>query len=373
MKGVTGGPCSALASRALAFLVLGTSISCASSSFVLAQGKFQDSLDAPAKQVTNLSRRPLLAITKAGATLVAVGSRGLVITSADQGRTWSQSKVPVQSDLLAVHFPTPSEGWVVGHDGVVLHSDDGGRTWQLQLDGRVSGPSFKAFYESRGAEGAPVVEQLKLNYRAGAALPFLDVWFENAKIGYAVGSFGMIIATTDGGKHWEPWLHKIDNPEYLNLNAIRGVGEDVYVVGERGQIYRLDRVSARFTRTDTGYLGSIFGIVDSGQTLVAFGLRGTAYRSTTREGRWEPVSMPNEHTITAGVTRNGGFVLVNAAGELLVTDSAAAGEMQFRVCPASKPMRMTGVVALDDKNFVVTGLDGVRNEAGCNAARSAQQ
>ena len=34
---------------------------------------------------------------------------------------WS---VPVSSDLVAVAFPTPQQGWAVGHDGVILASAD---------------------------------------------------------------------------------------------------------------------------------------------------------------------------------------------------------------------------------------------------------
>jgi len=307
-----------------------------------------------------------MSIARAGASLVAVGSRGLIITSNDKGRNWVQAKVPVQSDLLAVHFPTPTEGWAVGHNGVVLHSVDAGRTWKSQLDGRISGPAFKAFYEAMGPEGAPAAKQLALNYQAGPALPFLDVWFEDSKKGYAVGSFGMIMATTDGGGHWEPWLHKIDNPEYLNLNAIHDIGGDIYVVGERGQIYRLDRGNDRFIRTDTGYLGSLFGVVGSGKRIIVYGLRGTVYRATVKGGRWAPLSMPNQHTITAGISWNSGIALVNTAGELLVTKKAT-NPIQFRICPPAKPMRLTGIVALDDKSFVVTGLDGVRIETVCDA------
>lgn len=365
MIGVAARSCLASASKAPASLLLFViSIYLASSAF--AGGNFQDPLDMPAKMYTSVSGRPLMAIARAGASLVAVGSRGLIITSNDNGRTWTQAKVPVQSDLLAVHFPTPTDGWAVGHNGVVLHSGDGGKTWQLQLDGRIAGPAFKIFYEALGAESASAAKQLALNFQAGPALPFLDVWFEDSKKGYAVGSFGMIMATTDGGKKWEPWLHKIDNPEYLNLNAIRDINGDIYVVGERGQIYRLDRSNVRFTRTDTGYLGSFFGMVGSGNSIVVYGLRGTVYRNTGKGGRWEPVTMPNQQTITAGANWNGGIALVNTTGQVLVTNSAT-NEIQFRVCPAAKPMLLTGIVTLDDKSLLVTGLGGVRTETVCDA------
>ena len=112
----------------------------------LADSTFLDPLDTAAQLRTSNATRPLLAVTRAGDRLVAVGSRGLIVRSEDQGKTWIQSSVPVQSDLLAVNFPNSLNGWAVGHEGVILHSIDGGKTWVKQLDGRVAANVFKKFY-----------------------------------------------------------------------------------------------------------------------------------------------------------------------------------------------------------------------------------
>lgn len=354
---------------------------------------FQDPLDTPAKMREKITGRPLMAVAHAGDQLVAVGSRGLIAVSGDQGKTWTQSKVPVQSDLLAVQFPTASEGWAVGHDGVVLHSTDGGKTWSKQLDGRAAGPAFKAFYKSgaggkenmgeaavtsisdavygKAATGPRIPGLLEQNYKSGPALPFIDVWFEDTQRGFVVGAFGMIAATTDGGKTWEPWLHRIDNSS-SNLNAIRGIGGEVYIAGEQGRIFRLDRNRGFFTKMETGYIGSLFGITGNGESLIAYGLRGTAYRATLggKPGseKWEVVAMPNEHTLSAGIALadGSGFVLVNAAGELLIGDKAAKN---FSALPAQKAMRMTGIAELKaNRGFVVTGIEGVRTVPPRNAA-----
>lgn len=328
-----------------------------------AEGGFRDPLDTPARIVTRPDSRPLMAVTQAGARLVAVGLRGLIVSSDDSGKTWLQASAPVQSDLLAVHFPSAMEGWAVGHDGVILHSDDGGKHWEKQLDGRNSAESFKSVYSGLGSKGGAYLKQLGLNYKAGPALPFLDVWFEDALHGYAVGSFGMLVATNDGGKRWEPWLHRIDNPQFLNLNAIRGIGSDVYIAGERGQVYRLDRAKGRFERTDTGYIGSFFGIVGNGSTLVVYGLRGTVYRSDGAgkgAARWQAIAMPSDQTLAAGVSHGDGFLLANAAGEFLSLDKTGQNPRLLKA--ANQPMRLTGIDASDDK-VIVAGLDGIRVEA----------
>lgn len=333
----------------------------------LAASTFRDPLDTPAELRTNPAQRALMAVALAGERLVAVGPRGLIVVSDDRGKSWTQAKVPVQSDLLAVHFPVPLQGWAVGHEGVVLHSADGGSTWVKQLDGRSALEAFKAHY-ARTAPG-PAVEaaaaQLDQNYRAGPALPWLDVWFEDANTGYAVGSFGMLMATCDGGKTWEPWLERIDNGEYLNLNAIRGIGGELYIVGERGRIYRFDRAAGRFAAIDTGYNGSFFGIAGEGRALIAFGLRGVVYRSDDRGATWRALPTASEQTIAAGTSVNGAFVLGNLAGQLLRGDWS--GEPLF-LASLKQPMRMTGMAALADGSLVLTGLDGVRIHAGNDAA-----
>lgn len=349
--------------KATSVVLLAASAACATSTLAATSvPNFLDPLEIPAEKISGeakrpLTARPLMAVARAGNRLVAVGSRGLIIVSDNDGRAWSQAAVPVQTDLLGVHFPTPKDGWVVGHSGVILHSDDGGLSWEKQIDGRSSEPEFKAFYEKLGADGEAFAGQVALNYRAGPALPFLDVWFDDELNGYAVGSFGMIVATTDGGRHWEPRLHKIDNPDFLNLNAIRGIGSEIYIAGERGQVYRLDRATGKFTRADTGYAGSLFGIAGTSADIIAFGLRGTAFRLAGK--RWEQVTLPTDRTITAGLVNEGRFILANSAGQLFVGDTAPGKPSGFREAPMAAPIRVTGIEALADKRIVSVGLDGV--------------
>lgn len=329
----------------------------------LADSKFQDPLDSPARMRTAPETRPLLAVARAGAALVAVGSRGMIIRSEDGGKSWTQSAVPVETDLLAVHFPTTIDGWAVGHGGVILHSNDGGKTWVKQFDGRGAADAFKKFYAALGSEDAARASaEIERNYKAGPALPWLDVWFEDAARGFVVGSFGMISATVDGGKTWEPWLERIDDDRALNLNSVRGVGGSVYIAGERGMIFALDRKSQRFKATSTGYPGSFFGIIGNTETLLAFGLRGIVYRSEDGGATWHPLKLSTETTVTAGAVlqRPGEFVLVNSAGQLLLSRDHGRS---FTLSQVVAPMRYTGVVLAGPQLAVVTGLGGVRAEA----------
>jgi len=319
---------------------------------------FEDPLDWPAEAQSSPSNRPLLAVAVAGKRLVAVGLRGLIILSDDDGKTWYQSTAPVQSDLLAVNFPTPNDGWAVGHDGVILHTIDGGLNWRKQLDGRTAEAAFKKVYAGMGFEASAAQEQIRRNYVAGPTLPWLDVWFETPLVGYVVGAYGMLAATMDGGRTWEPWLHRIDNAEWFNLNAIRGIGEGLYIAGERGHIFRLDRSRGHFTGVDVGYLGSLFGIVGASDTVLVYGLRGTVFLSADAGEHWEEVQAPTEQTIVAGTAKadEQGFVLADTAGRLLSVDRTGA---EIRQLPHRAAIDATGMVAIHPGVLAVTGLKGI--------------
>ncbi|BBO82043.1 hypothetical protein DSCO28_26090 [Desulfosarcina ovata subsp. sediminis] len=353
--------------RVCLFALVGTLIAFAPAR---ADAKFKDPLDYPAKMCAGVTTRPLLDITHAGTAMVAVGSRGMIIRSEDGGKNWTQSAVPVQSDLLAVNFPTSQDGWAVGHSGVILHSSDGGKNWTKQLDGRIAADVFKKYYAARLLSGnvsdplmTAAAAEIDLNYKVGPSLPWLSVWFEDAERGFVVGSYGQIAATSDGGKTWEPWLHRVDNNEqWLNLNSIRDVGGNIYIAAERGMVFMLDRENQRFRGTETGYAGSFFGIVGDTGNLLAFGLRGVVYRSANSGATWEALKMPTKATMTAGthISDSVGFILVNNAGQILQGDMMGRS---FRLASPGNPMCYTGAVPADQEGaVVVTGLAGVRIE-----------
>jgi len=324
--------------------------------------EFKDPLEMPAAKVANLASRPMVAVTRAGTRAVGVGSRGVIIFSDDDGRTWGQAAVPVQSDLVAVHFPTPTKGWVVGHDGVVLHSRDAGLSWEKQLDGRTAHKLFTEYFAEKNAQGGQYEKELgdvESSFGRGPSLPYLDVWFKDELTGFAVGAFGLLIATTDGGKTWEPWFDRIDNEEMLHLNGVRGIAGDLFIAGERGIVYRFDAGSGRFVKSETGYNGSLFGIVGSDKVLVAYGLRGAIYTSQDRGTSWQAAESSSNVTINSGMfdASTGQFLLVNVAGEIIAGDSAAR---RFSLREAWPGARLSGIAETAGKQYVVTSPSGVR-------------
>jgi len=62
----------------------------------------------------------------------AVGAGGLVLKTADGGRTWHAQESGVESDLHDVKFLDEREGWAVGGGGTILRTADGGATWRAE-------------------------------------------------------------------------------------------------------------------------------------------------------------------------------------------------------------------------------------------------
>ncbi|MBL8352571.1 MAG: glycosyl hydrolase [Burkholderiaceae bacterium] len=326
----------------------------------------RDVLDTPAVKSPLASRTLVNGLARSGERIVAVGQRGHVLLSDDQGKTWRQADVPVSSDLVAVAFPTPTNGWAVGHDGVVLRSTDAGATWTRALDGRQAGALMVDWYKREGAtigDAAKAEAMLKEAERfaaQGAENPFLDVGFENEKTGYLVGAFGLLLRTVDGGASWQPMLHAADNPKAQHLYAVRAVGSDVFVAGEQGLLMKLDRSNAaspQFRAVELPYKGTLFGVTGNARAVIAHGLRGTVLRSTDAGRSWQTVETGLQVGLTgSSIDADGRIVIVSQAGHLLLSKDDGAS---FAPAQVDKPLPGAAVAFAGAASVIVGGPRGV--------------
>lgn len=353
-------------------LALALTLAAAAAAWALqpSSGKgWRDALDTPAMKSPLASRALLNGLASAGSRIVAVGQRGHILYSDDAGKVWRQSEVPVSSDLVAVSFPNATTGWAVGHDGVVLRTTDAGLTWTVQLDGLKLGGVMVAYYLREEAalaaddpkRAAQLVEEARRFETQGAENPFLDVWFRDASEGFVVGAFGLVLHTTDGGAHWTPWLHALDNPKGLHLYAVRGIGADVYIGGEQGLLLKLGRGDTRFRALELPYKGTLFGITGSGRSVVAYGLRGTVLRSTDGGKSWQQTPTGLEVGLTAGTLQDDGrIVIVSQAGHILSsTDDGAS----FRAATAPGALPAAAVLTPAKGRLVIAGPRGAQSLA----------
>lgn len=241
-----------------------------------------DPLVQPAVMLNAPTRAVLISVARAGNRLVAVGEAGVIVVSDDNGSTWRQAKVPVGVTLTSVTFVDGSHGWAVGHSGVILSSVDGGTSWQRQFDARLQTRSAQQRTSASDGPAAP----------SGTGDPLLDVYFRDRKAGFAVGAFGQMFCTVDGGGSWLSCGDRVGNQDGNHLYGIRPVGGILYIVGERGSIFASRDEGSSFAPVSSPYEGSLFGLGESSQgELVVYGLRGRVFSTSDRGRHWRELSV----------------------------------------------------------------------------------
>jgi len=322
-------------------------------------------LAQPALASARATQQAMLAVTRAGARLVAVGEQGIVLLSDDNGASWRQARVPVSVSLTAVRFVDARHGWAVGHLGTVLHSADGGETWVKQLDGVAAAQRVLKEAEARardaGEETREAAERGLRNARRlveeGPDKPFLDVHFTDTRTGFVLGAYNQIFRTDDGGLNWRPWHDRMPNPDGFHLYGMSAAQGVLLVVGEQGTLLRSRDGGEHFEALESPYAGSFFGVIsEPGGAFIAFGLRGNAFRSDDRGDTWQRVDTGQSESLSAGtVLADGSPALVSQAGELLV--SRDAGRSFGRV-PDLPALPLAGLAQAADGAVVGASLVG---------------
>ena len=324
---------------------------------------FVDPTDVPAQASSLASHSLMQSVAQAGSSLVAVGQRGHIVVSSDGGVHWKQSKVPVSSDLTSVYFVDDRKGWAVGHDGVILNTTDSGVTWTLQLDGQRANERLVEHMQDAvnqdptSAEKKHLLEDAKRYKEQGADKPFLDVWFSDENTGFVVGAYNLIFHTVDGGKNWEPWFDRTENPKAFNLYSIRPAAGGLYIAGEGGLVLRLDPEANRFKAQPVPYKGSFFGVVGDKGFVLVFGLRGNAFRSDDAGKTWikADVWLPAS-IVGAATTAQGTLFLADIGGRVVASDD---GGKTFKAVPIKNPLPLTGIANAGSGKLALAGPRGV--------------
>jgi len=161
-----------------------------------------------------------------------------IITTEDGGKTWTRRPIPPHigdCSLIGIACADKARWLVVGSQGVILESKDSGQTWISQ-----SSPVKKVLYGVAWSDSqtATIVGEkgLILQYvegvgwterKSGTSYRLYAVEYTSPLIGYAVGQFGTILRTDDGGKTWKPE----NSHTYNHLYSLTCVGTEVFVTG----------------------------------------------------------------------------------------------------------------------------------------------
>ena len=232
-----------------------------------------------------------------GARVVAVGERGSILLSDDQGVSWQPASVATQRNatLTAVVALDAKRLLTVGHDGWILRSEDAGSSWQ------------------------------EIRYDSDLGEPLLGIWTGGGDSVMAFGSFGKFYQSLDGGQTWAPRQLDIDS---AHLNSMAG-GNDGrrMLVGEQGLVLRTTDSGQHWQPLPAFYSGSLFGIVRlSANNWVTYGMRGHVFVSHDFGDSWTQIKLGNQLPLYGHVLLpdHSGLVIVGAGSSVVRLDAQGA-------------------------------------------------
>lgn len=275
------------------------------------------------------ARGLLLDAALSGPDIVAVGERGAIVRSEDNGRTWEAIASPARATLTGVAFAAqaaPRTGWAVGHDAAILGTTDGGKTWTKSFQGENLQDSF------------------------------LDVIALDAQRALAVGAYGLFLATANAGKSWE--RRKISE-EDTHLNRIsRGPGGTLYLAGERGTLLRSTDQGATWTRLAAPYEGSFYGVLPlDRRALLAHGLRGRVFHSADDGQTWQAVASPAPGLLATAVRLRSGITIFGGQTRTLFFGREVTAPLA--ASPTPPATAIAELLELPDGNVLAVGEAGV--------------
>jgi photosystem II stability/assembly factor-like uncharacterized protein len=234
--------------------------------------------------VSGTAHQALFAVAFDGDAGIAVGAGGQMLASQDGGKSW-QAVAPSPTDkaLLGVAIG-PGRALVVGQSGVILMRDATG-AWQavasgteerlFAVDVNAGGVAVAvgAFGKIlRSADGGVSWSSVAPSWTEGYTDQGLEPHLYDVKVGpdgviTCVGEFGLILRSTDGGLGWAV-LHKGDASLFaLDLRG-DGVG---YAVGQGGAILRTTDGGATWVDVPSGSTANLLGVRSAadGRVLVS--------------------------------------------------------------------------------------------------------
>jgi len=224
-----------------------------------------------AEQMPLATESMLLDITRSGSTFVAVGERGHIVTSTD-GENWVQAEhVPTRSTLTTV-FSLGDRLWAGGHDAVILTSRDEGKTWtQLFFDPDRQQAVMDIFFtdENNGvaigsyalylytSDGGQNWQEKMIDPESDYHLNSLLYFGDGKRL--IAGEAGYSYRSYDDGQTWEA----MEMPYQGSMWGALKTGKDCALFyGLRGHVMESCDFGTSWTELETGSESSISGAAE---------------------------------------------------------------------------------------------------------------
>jgi len=285
----------------------------------------------------------LLDAAPAGNAVVAVGERGVILRSEDQARSWIETASHAEATLTGVSFSNATNGWAVGHDGLILATADGGKTWSKQWQSDSLQDSF--------------LDVLALDPKHIIAVGAFSLYVSTSD-GGATWARRKI---TDEDYHFNRIIAGSDRDALVADSSKRN--EDVasapilFIAGEHGTLLRSADGGGSWQPLHVPYEGSLYGVLPlRGRTLLCYGLRGRVYFSDDNGDRWTAVSTNESWLISTGARLADGSVILAGNGRTLLVSRDP--RRTFAARDVGAPAAIAELLPLPDGNVLAVGEAG---------------
>jgi photosystem II stability/assembly factor-like uncharacterized protein len=272
----------------------------------------------------------MLGIARVGDRLVAVGEKGSILLSDDNGKTWRGVSTGTDATLTHVTTIGPKIAYAVGWDGTILRTDDAGDSWVKEHEDPSQDNGLFA------VAGLP----------DGRAL--------------AAGSYGLFYETQDG-KSWTEMHNDTLDPDAHTNALITPAPGRVVLAGEAGNLYVSDDGAKVWRHLDFPYQGSLFGALALGaDDWIVFGLRGHALRTRDAGVHWEQLDTTTTVGLMGGtVLKDGRVVLVGTGGTVIISN---ADVTRFDPIPQAQHETLSDVAETADGGLIAVGDAGISTD-----------
>lgn len=274
----------------------------------------------------NIDKVAIIDAAHAGKRMVAVGERGLVFLSDDQGRSWSARSSGHEKAMTGVVALDDKVILASGHSGLIFRSSDGGQHWS----------GSRPLADMREAQlGVHVLPD-------GRVISF--------------GGYASLLESADGGQSWVA-RNILGEGTDKHFYAMAHTGASMVLVGEAGLIATSGDAGKTWASVDSPYPGSLFGVAAiPGKVFIAFGMRGKILRSADLGRSWQEIDSGTTSPFFSATLLKDGRLLLAGKDGVLAMVSGGRAETRYTADRRS----VARVLESDDNTLLLFGEAGVR-------------
>ena len=262
------------------------------------------------------------------ATLLA-GNNGVLLTSLDQGQSWTRQVIAKGASLIDLDACADGSFIALSFDNRLWHSADLGLSWREHALPTEEQMLTAACAPDGAWWVAGGLTTLLVSHDQGGDWThtsldedamLTNLQFIDRDHAVAVGEFGMLFASQDGGANWQ-LAGTLPDEFYPHASYFRSP-EEGWVGGLNGFIYHTTDAGQSWQRQSTSSSAPIFGFLASDNGLFAVGDHSSVLQLAGEQ--WQTLPTPDAPVYLRAITADSAQRLIVAGGRglLLTLDTA---------------------------------------------------